>query len=351
VDILGLLIRVVVGSLFLYAGAAKAVNLLAGAQAIAGYDLLPGFLLWPTALGFACLETALGALLLLGLWTRFAAAVIALLSAVFLVVLVQAKVRGLHISCGCFGGDGSGTGVTWLDLLREPPILAAAVFLAGREGGPLRLDPLLDDRCAGSKWPKDSGGRWLQVRWIGPIALVTVIAIASFAVPMLSGWTVAAAESNGEVSTTGSERSGVIPAGGRIPDFSAPALGGGTVSWSAYQGIPTVLIVWAPWCPNCQEELPLLARLVREFPALRLVGIATAVEGASVTPDEVMRSHGLDFPVAVDSKDERLAAALGVAGFPTVYYVKADGEILQVTCGAAPEALARSLMEAIASAR
>ena len=80
---------------------------------------------------------------MLGLSTRAAAAGVAVLAALFLGVLVQAKVRGLDISCGCFGGNGAGKGVTWLDIVREPPILAAALYLVWRGAGPFGLDRIV----------------------------------------------------------------------------------------------------------------------------------------------------------------------------------------------------------------
>jgi thiol-disulfide isomerase/thioredoxin/uncharacterized membrane protein YphA (DoxX/SURF4 family) len=339
-DVCEVAVRLALGSVFLYAGLAKALHESEAVLAVRGYELLPDLLLWPVALGFAWLEIALGALLLLGLWSRFAAVGAAVLSAVFLIALVQARVRGLQISCGCFGGDGQGTGVAWLDLLREPPLLAAASFLARRRCGPLRLDQLLE-REPGAGW-------WMKARRKGSIALIAAIVIASFAVPILGGWGGAAAAADDAVRITSPSRSSLIPAGRSFPDFTAPALGGGTISWPAYRGTPAVVVVWAPWCPNCQKELPLLSRLAREFPGIRLVGIVTGVDGTSPTPTGFMKSHGLDFPVAIDSKSERLADALGVEGFPTVYFVTRAGTVHQVATGAAPEAVLRSLMSEIA---
>jgi hypothetical protein len=61
-----------------------------------------------------------------------------------------------------------------------------------------------------------------------------------------------------------------------------------------------------------------------------------------------MRSHDLTFPVVLDSTDERLSDALGVQGYPTVYYVRSDGTVSEVTIGATPEAAVRKSMGTIA---
>jgi len=47
----------------------------------------------------------------------------------FVVAMAQAKARGLAIDCGCFGGNGTGTGVTWFDLIRDVPLFAAGLEL------------------------------------------------------------------------------------------------------------------------------------------------------------------------------------------------------------------------------
>lgn len=127
--------------------------------------------------------------------------------------------------------------------------------------------------------------------------------------------------------------SGPLPAplaeGDRVPDFSAPAIGGGTVSWSDYAGKPTVLSVWAPWCPHCQVELPRLGQISKEFPGVQVVTVATSL-GDQPGPDatQFLKDNSLTFPTAIDTGDETLMKALGVQGFPTIYFVKADGTVM-----------------------
>ena len=333
-------LRLALGGLFLYAGVQKALDLSDAVLAVHGYDLAPSVLVHPVALGLTLLEITLGTLLILGLSTRFAAGAVAVLALLFLAVQVQAKVRGLDISCGCFGGDGTGEGVSWLDLVRELPILAAALYLVWRGPGPFALDRLLSRARASEKELK-----------VGlPLVLVFLIVLVSLVVPGLTGaLDLPQAAEPDQVSVSGPARSVPLPAGSTVPDFSAPGLFGGTVSARNYQGVPTVLVLWAPWCPECREELPLLAQVASDFPGVRLVSIVTAAgELPGPTPEQFMQSHDLSFPVALDATDERLADAFGVQGFPTIYYVRSDGTVSQVTVGATPEAAVRSSIQAIA---
>jgi len=333
-------LRVALGGLFLYAGVQKALDLSDAVLAVHGYALAPSLLVHPVALGLTLLEITLGTLLLLGLSTRFAAGGIAVLAALFLVVLVQAKVRGLDISCGCFGGNGAGNGVSWLDLLREPPILAAALYLVWRGPGPFALDRLLSHAPASER----------ELKVGVPLVLIFLIVLASLVVPGLTGaLDLPQAAAPDQVSVSGPARSAPLPVGSTVPDFAAPGLFGGTVSWRAYQGAPAVLVIWAPWCPECRQQLPSLAQVSNDFPGVRLVSIVTAAdELPGPTPEQFMQSHGLSFPVALDATDERLSDAFGVRGFPTIYYVRSDGTVSQVTVGAVPEAAVRASIRAIA---
>jgi thiol-disulfide isomerase/thioredoxin len=141
---------------------------------------------------------------------------------------------------------------------------------------------------------------------------------------------------------------GALQQGETVPEFSAPNLFGGRVSWSDYAGKPTVLVIWAPWCPHCQKELPLLGRIAPDYPGVQIVTVATAIgREPGPTPDQLMADSNLDSPTAVDDDNGTLMSGLGVEGFPTSYYVKADGTVMQMTSGETPEDQLRSLFEQV----
>ena len=128
-----------------------------------------------------------------------------------------------------------------------------------------------------------------------------------------------------------------------VPDFVAPGVRGGLVRWREREGAPTVLVVWAAWCPHCQRLLPPLARVAREFPAIRVVTVTTSIgRYDGPTPEEYLEQHGLSFPAALDDADNTLARALGVFRYPTVYWVGRDGRVRGVSEGEASEAALRN---------
>jgi thiol-disulfide isomerase/thioredoxin len=179
-----------------------------------------------------------------------------------------------------------------------------------------------------------------------PAVLIAVIAaVAAFA--SVGGR--ASTRARGAVTVRGPARTTLIPPGSPVPSFSAPALAGGRVNWSRYSGTPAVLALWAPWCPHCQKELPVLDSVALEFPNVRIVSIVTAVDQRpGPTPARFMSSHGLTFPVAMDSATGKLSRAFGLTSFPTVYYVDRRGIVRSSAVGERSEAQTREAMRAIA---
>jgi thiol-disulfide isomerase/thioredoxin len=151
------------------------------------------------------------------------------------------------------------------------------------------------------------------------------------------------------VHVSGPVRDVPLAKGDAVPSFSAPALvGGGQVDWSTYAGKKVVLSIWAPWCPHCQAELPVLSSVVAGHPDVSLVTIVTAIgQEPGPSPQQYMKDHNLTFPVAVDDANGTLAKALGVQAFPTLYLVNSDGTVSSEKEGEVPTAELQQLIGAL----
>ena len=124
--------RLGVGGAFLYAGAVKLCDVDAFASLVSRYELLPDSASGIVALSLPAAECLAGFLLVFSRWVRASAGATAAMLSVFIVVLAQAAVRGLDVSCGCFGGAAS-SGLGWA-IARDAAMLAATVWLAFRPG-------------------------------------------------------------------------------------------------------------------------------------------------------------------------------------------------------------------------
>jgi uncharacterized membrane protein YphA (DoxX/SURF4 family) len=97
--------RLGLGLIFLLSGLTKLGVPGAFQVTIESYEMsLPPELVRIMAVGLPPLELGLGAWLLLGLFTRFAAGISGGLIVIFLVAMIQAMFRGLDPNCGCFMG-------------------------------------------------------------------------------------------------------------------------------------------------------------------------------------------------------------------------------------------------------
>ncbi|MFZ4573435.1 MAG: DoxX family protein [Phycisphaerales bacterium] len=98
--------RVVIAGLFLFAAVMKLQNIPAFALAIQAFRIIPdhaGHLTKFGAYFVPWLEIVAAGMLLLGVWTRAAAAMICVLLLAFLGMIIAVMVRGIDTTCSCFG--------------------------------------------------------------------------------------------------------------------------------------------------------------------------------------------------------------------------------------------------------
>jgi uncharacterized membrane protein YphA (DoxX/SURF4 family) len=131
--------RLVIGVIFIVAGAGKVGHAPEFAAQIAGFQLLPQAVIAPMALGLPFLEILLGGCLVVGLFTRaWGWAAVVLLGA-FDGAIASAVVRGMTVSCGCFGPNDK-TVTTWAEVARDAIFVVLALAIALRAPGALALD-------------------------------------------------------------------------------------------------------------------------------------------------------------------------------------------------------------------
>src|SRR6266496_3656026 len=102
-NILRRIVDLIVAGVFIYAGAIKALDPVQFASDIDNYKILP----WPISVALAFylpwLEIFCGFALVVRLLYRGALSILTTLILTFTLMTIAAKVRGLDITCGCFG--------------------------------------------------------------------------------------------------------------------------------------------------------------------------------------------------------------------------------------------------------
>ena len=130
-------LAVLLGGLFVYAGAIKIVDPMHFAIDIDNYKMLPWAVSVRLAFYLPWLEVLCGLALIVRRLYVGGLSILAALIATFIIASIIAKGRGLDISCGCFGEASKYLSFTWhlaLDLI----LLALALLLLRHDRG--RLD-------------------------------------------------------------------------------------------------------------------------------------------------------------------------------------------------------------------
>ena len=98
-----------------------------------------------------------------------------------------------------------------------------------------------------------------------------------------------------------------------------------------FKGKKTVYVAWASWCPDCQQELPILNELRKEYQdSIEFVPVNLLVKGE--TPEKAqayLKDNQLEFNYYSD-KDKNFQKALEIHSIPTMIFVDQDGKIKNV---------------------
>jgi uncharacterized membrane protein YphA (DoxX/SURF4 family) len=150
-------LRWLVGAIFLYAGVMKASDPQGFALAIYNYRLLPEGSINAVAILLPWVEIVAGGCLLLGVKARGGALLASGLLGTFGLALVISLARGLDIDCGCFGSSPEASAITWLHLLRDLGLMAAAIHVLLFDRGVASVSKWVEHPKAPLQGVKDTG--------------------------------------------------------------------------------------------------------------------------------------------------------------------------------------------------
>jgi peroxiredoxin len=129
--------------------------------------------------------------------------------------------------------------------------------------------------------------------------------------------------------------------------FTFPDLDGAPVSLSdqRFAGDVVLVSVFGTWCPNCNDEAPLLARWHRKYreQGLQIIGLAYEFTGEPERDRRMVRlyaeRHGLEFPLLLAGVNDKKAAGetlpdlTAVLAYPTTIFVGRDGRVRKIHSG------------------
>ncbi|MEI6232527.1 MAG: MauE/DoxX family redox-associated membrane protein [Planctomycetota bacterium] len=126
--------RLLLGGVLCYAGFNKLTDVPKFATDIHNFRILPVVLERIVAVVLPWNELVVGALLILGIWTRAAALASLLFFTVFAVAVSSAIARNLNIECGCLGhADASKVGA--VTLVKDAVLFALGLYIYLQSAG------------------------------------------------------------------------------------------------------------------------------------------------------------------------------------------------------------------------
>jgi thiol-disulfide isomerase/thioredoxin len=108
------------------------------------------------------------------------------------------------------------------------------------------------------------------------------------------------------------------------PAFEVTTLDGTKFNLDDMQGRVVLIDFWATWCGPCNEELPHLARLVKEFSEQPLVVISISVDRDEAKWKDFVAKHRMTW-VQYRDADGSIARSFGNTLIPSYYMIGSDG--------------------------
>jgi thiol-disulfide isomerase/thioredoxin len=128
---------------------------------------------------------------------------------------------------------------------------------------------------------------------------------------------------------------GLLPVGSQAPDFTAQTVDGGCVSLGDAGGKEaTMLVFFASWCPHCNKEAPIISDLESEYGNLRVVMIGIDGQDDSEKVQEFVNRYSIEGPATYDPS---LGPTYQVSGYPTIYVLDSNNDIVAAHSGEAPK--------------
>ena len=123
----------------------------------------------------------------------------------------------------------------------------------------------------------------------------------------------------------------MTPATVLLPPLTLSSLEGRPVSLVDFAGKPTVVNLWASWCPPCRREMPALQRAQAANPDVHVVFVNQGEEPGVIAA--YLDRNGLSLGNVLVDPQSRVGAALGYGALPTTLFFDAQGRLAGTRIG------------------
>jgi thiol-disulfide isomerase/thioredoxin len=107
--------------------------------------------------------------------------------------------------------------------------------------------------------------------------------------------------------------------------FTAKTISGQPFSGASLAGKPAVLWFWAPWCPRCRREAPIVGKVAAANPQATFVGVAARAEAPAM--QAFVDKYQLGGFTQLADTDGAVWSKFGVTQQPAWAFIGANGHI------------------------
>ena len=118
----------------------------------------------------------------------------------------------------------------------------------------------------------------------------------------------------------------------RAPSFTVAALDGSKFNLDAMGGRVVLIDFWATWCGPCNEELPHMKKIAKEFAGQPLVIISVSWDDDDAKWKQFVARNGMDW-VQYRDANHQLARMFGINAIPHYFTIDSDGVLTSEMLG------------------
>ena len=116
-----------------------------------------------------------------------------------------------------------------------------------------------------------------------------------------------------------------------LPPLTLQSTDGRAVPLAGFAGRPTVINLWASWCPPCRREMPAMQRAQAANPDVNFVFVNQGEELQAVA--QYLDQHGLKLRHVLLDPQASVGAALDQGALPTTLFFDEEGRLASIRLG------------------
>lgn len=120
-----------------------------------------------------------------------------------------------------------------------------------------------------------------------------------------------------------------------------------TLAMSSFKGQPTIVNLWASWCPPCHREMPVLAKAHHQHPNVNFVMLNQGEDAQTIA--DYLNRYSFNFKYVLLDPYGKMGEQMNMYGLPSTLFFNADGVLVARHMGELTSATLNQYLEKIST--